>query len=107
MRMDYVRYMGGVDRADQQNESHYHDHKSYTNHWRRVFDAKLMQTGTNTFLVFRMWVTLLMGEVDAKVQAEDTPFETVEELAGVKDELVRLSKVERAVWDQELSGILM
>lgn len=106
MRMEYVRYMGGVDRADQQNESHYHDHKSYTNHWRRVFDAKIMQMLTNTFLVFRMWVRHLLSEVEARMSAEPSLDEWVD-LDQAKAELTRLSKKERAVWDEELSEILM
>lgn len=40
MQEDYTAKMGGVDTADQQNGSNTHDHKSCSNHWRRVIDQK-------------------------------------------------------------------
>ena len=40
MCKDYVRDMGGVDTADQQNGSHTHDPKSCNNHWRCVMEAE-------------------------------------------------------------------
>lgn len=105
MRKDYVYKMLGRDLADQQNGSHTHDHKSYTNFWRRVFDAKIEQSLTNGFLVFRKWVELLTREVKAKMplaSGEDLP-----ELDVAAKELERLSKVERAVWDEEMATLLM
>eukprot|EP00752_Nemacystus_decipiens_P016861 g15093.t1 len=108
MRMDYVLKMGGVDLADQQNGSHTHDHKSYTNFWRRVFDAKVEQSLTNAFLVFRKWVDLLLRELEA-----DEPLnkkfdvEEVEESERALAALTRLSKVERAVWDEAMATLLM
>ena len=105
MRMDYVLKMGGVDLADQQNGSHTHDHKSYTNFWRRVFDAKIEQALTNAFLMFRKWVQLLIREVEdrMKVAAGDT----LEELDRASTALARLSNVERAVWDEAMATFLM
>lgn len=106
MRMDYVREMGGVDTADQQNGSHYHDHKSYNNHWRRVFDAKLCQLLTNAFLIFRKWVHSLMSQVAAEMEREDGAM-FVEDLVKAQGALEKLRKMERAVWDEMLSEILM
>ncbi|CAB1104017.1 unnamed protein product [Ectocarpus sp. CCAP 1310/34] len=74
MRKDYVANMGGVDTADQQNGSHTHDHKSYTNHWRRVMEGKFEQTFTNIFVMFKklgkmeraVWDEMLSTELMAR-----------------------------------------
>ena len=38
LRFIYVKYMGGVDLADQYLMSHFHQHRPQTYFWRRVFD---------------------------------------------------------------------
>lgn len=105
MRFDYVRWMGGVDSADQQNGSHTHDHKAYANFWRRMFDAKIEQALTNAFLIFRKWVQLLIREVEARMLT--VAGGGLQELDKASTELTRLAKVERAVWDEEMSTMLM
>lgn len=105
MRKDYVLKMLGVDLADQQNGSHTHDHKAYANFWRRVFDAKIEQALTNSFLVFRKWVELLIREEEARIPL--APGGELEDLDRASTELTRLSKVERAVWDEEMATLLM
>lgn len=105
MRFDYVRWMGGVDSADQQNGSHTHDHKAYTNFWRRMFDAKIEQALTNAFLIFRKWVERLTKEVEGRVLT--CAGEALEDLGKASTELARLAKVERAVWDENMATMLM
>lgn len=105
MRMDYVKKMLGVDLADQQNGSHTHDHKSYTNFWRRVFDAKIEQALTNMFLIFRKWVELLIRKVKARMLVASG--DDLEDLGRASTELSRLSNVERVVWDEEMATMLM
>lgn len=105
MRADYVLKMLGVDLADQQNGSHTHDHKAYTNFWRRMFDAKTEQALTNAFLIFRKWVELLIRQVEARrlvVSGAD-----LEGLDRASTELLRLKGVERVVWDEEMATMLM
>jgi len=103
--MDYVKFMGGVDSADQQNGSLAHDHKSVTNHWRRVFDAKIEQALTNAFLLFRKWVQLLLQEVD--IRLAECSVEDIEIFEKAKKELTRLSKLERCDWSQGMAEMLM
>lgn len=51
MRWDYnPKIGGGADTADQQNGSNTHDHKSCSNHWRRVIYQKAEQSCTDGFL---------------------------------------------------------
>ena len=105
MRADYVLKMLGVDLADQQNGSHTHDHKAYTNFWRRMFDAKTEQALTNAFLIFRKWVELLIRQVEARrlvVSGAD-----LEGLDRASTELLRLKGFERVVWDEEMAAMLM
>ncbi|CAB1105013.1 unnamed protein product [Ectocarpus sp. CCAP 1310/34] len=107
MRKDYVANMGGVDTADQQNGSHTHDHKSYTNHWRRVMEGKFEQTFTNIFVMFKKYVSLLEDEANKRIKGGGLELEVVEKLDRVLVELGRLAKMERAVWDEMLSTELM
>ena len=105
MRMDYVKFMGGVDTADQQNGSLSHDHKSVTNDWRRVYDAKIEQALTNAFLLFRKWVQHLLQEVD--IRLAECFIEKIEMFEKAKTELTGLSKLERCDWSQDMAEMLM
>ena len=107
MRKDDVANMGGVDTADQQNGSHTHNHKSCTNHWRRVMEGKFEQTFTNIFVMFKKYVSLLEGQANKRIKGGGLELEVVEKLDRVLVELGRLAKMERAVWDEALSTELM
>ena len=55
LRFIYVKYMGGVDLADQYLMSHSHEHRPQTFFWRRVFDQKFAQATSNAYLLFAKW----------------------------------------------------
>ncbi|CAB1105534.1 unnamed protein product [Ectocarpus sp. CCAP 1310/34] len=60
---------------------------------------------TNAFPIFRKWVELLIREVEAKKPI--APGGELEELELASTELATLSKVERAVWDEQMATLLM
>lgn len=107
MRKDYVANMGGVDTADQQNGSHAHDHKACTNYWRRVMEAKIEQTFTNIFVMFKALVAFWDGEAKERLERGDLDLESSMELEGVVKELRRLANLERSDWDEQMSTELM
>ena len=54
LRFIYVKYMGGVDLADQYLMSHFHQHRPQTYFWRRVFDQKFAQATSNAYLLLSL-----------------------------------------------------
>lgn len=110
MRMDYAQKMGGVDVADQQNGAHAHDHKSYTNFWRRVTEAKIQQGLTNGWLITRKKVDLLIREVEDKLKDDTERAEgdlTLVELDEASTALGKLRRVERSDWNEKMAAKLM
>ena len=105
MRVAYGGNMGGVDTADQQNGSHTHDHKSYNNHWRRVFEQKIEQSLTNAYLLFKKHLARLKFEAGNRL--DDSDESTKCKLDRAIRELDRLAKLERADWDELLCTALM
>ncbi|CAB1108893.1 unnamed protein product [Ectocarpus sp. CCAP 1310/34] len=98
MRKDYVANIGGVDTADQQNGSHAHDHEACTNYWRRVMEAKIEETFTNIFVMFKAFVTFLEDEAKDRLEGVDLELDVSMKLEGVVDELARLANLERSAW---------
>lgn len=97
MRMDYCEKMGGADTADQQNGSNTDDHKSYSNHWRRVIEQKVEQSCTNGFLCCKKWVPGLKSEAQKRLESAAEDSTVTEQLRLAIRELDRLAKLERTV----------
>ena len=68
LRFIYVKYMGGVDLADQYLMSHFHQHRPQTYFWRRVFDQKFAQATSNAYLLFVKWATDLLDECKLEIK---------------------------------------
>lgn len=68
LRFIYVKYMGGVDLADQYLMSHSHEHRPQTFFWRRVFDQKFAQATSNAYLLFAKWAEDLLAECKIEIR---------------------------------------
>lgn len=75
LRLIYVKYMGGVDLADQYLMSHAHQHRPQTFFWRRVFDQKFAQATSNAYLLFVKWAGDLLEECKLEIQELTTAVE--------------------------------
>lgn len=134
VRRDYVRWMLGVDVADQQNGTYYHDIKTRIYHWRRVIDQKMRQALTNALVISRTWADGLLQELCVEQQRvkdaatergillEEDGTEQADGLLDVESDdirqrhsgvsavlpaLRRYRKAERADWEQALAARLM
>lgn len=130
-RADYVKYMRGVDVADQRNAGHDMDHRPLNYYWRRPFhNNKVAQADTNAHVAMLKWASNLLGQVQAEIAARfpeggkvggatgaaEHDSETVNrtqgsglrlyELEHMQEVLTRWSKVERCAWDTALSRAL-
>ena len=75
LRFIYVKYMGGVDLADQYLMSHSHEHRPQTFFWRRVFDQKFAQATSNAYLLFAKWAEDLLAECKIEIRERTTAME--------------------------------
>lgn len=75
LRYIYVKYMGGVDLADQYLMSHAHQHRPQTFFWRRVFDQTFAQATSNAYLLFVKWAGDLLEECKLEIQELTTAVE--------------------------------
>ena len=75
LRFIYVKYMGGVDLADQYLMSHFHQHRPQTYFLRRVFDQKFAQATSNAYLLFVKWATDVLDECKLEIKELATAME--------------------------------
>lgn len=68
LRLIYVKYMGGVNLADQRLLSHFHQHRPQTFFWRRAFDQKFAQAIRNAYLLFDKWRADLLEEGEPEIK---------------------------------------
>lgn len=107
--------MGGVDIADQYNGGYMVEHRSRNYFWRRVFEQKLYQSLTNSWLLYCWWLLNITRKVDAAIAELShggADYVTVDglnlaELQHLKIRLEALSKVKRVAWLRALSVYLM
>ncbi|CAM9448190.1 unnamed protein product [Sphacelaria rigidula] len=92
--------MRGVDVADQRNSAHATDHKPQNYYWKRSFENKLRQAGTNSRVAMVKWAKRLLRQVRAHRrrlgirQAEKT-----KEIADVATEEEHIKETDLEPWD--------